>query len=112
MLLVPSSIAERPWNMVAEYLTLHGPTCDLDPSGSTYTMVLHLRPDYILTTIEIQLPRSGSTPTGCRWRGHRRRHPAHTADEQESDPKNPRPPVLRATARTTSEIRCAVLRSG
>lgn len=58
VLSVPSSIAERPWNVVAEYLTPHGSTRDggIRTSGSTFTMVLHSRPDYILTTIEIQLP--------------------------------------------------------
>ena len=58
VLSVPSSIAERPWNVVAEYLTPHGPTRDggIRTSGSTFTMVLHSRPDYILTNIEIQLP--------------------------------------------------------
>jgi hypothetical protein len=58
VLSVPASIAERPWNIVAEYLTPHGSARDggIRTSGSTYTMVLHSRPDYILTTIEIQLP--------------------------------------------------------
>jgi hypothetical protein len=92
VLSVPSSIAERPWNMVAEYLTPHGPTRDggIRMSGSTYTMVLHSRPDYILTTIEIQLPSIRVDADGVPVaRAIIAADTRPTADEQESDPKKP-----------------------